>query len=210
MVKLTIDGKEIQAPEGEKLLWAALDNGIYIPHLCAIREAKEPYAGCRLCFVEVGGRGVPVTACTEPVAEGLVVHTTSERVDRLVRTVAELLLASHPVDCANCPANGRCELQKLAKHLRIKLKTRRFPKMLHEWPIDATSGHVILDPNKCVLCHRCIWVCQQRGVGTLGFVFRGFERRIGTFDGQPLAEMDCDLLRGCAAVCPVGALVAKS
>jgi bidirectional [NiFe] hydrogenase diaphorase subunit len=104
-VNLTIDGNPITAPEGEKILWAALDNGIYIPHLCALRWAEEPFAGCRLCFVEVEGRSQPVTACTEPVAEGLVVHTDTPEVKRLRRTAAELLIAAECPDCGACAKN---------------------------------------------------------------------------------------------------------
>jgi len=125
-VSLTIDGKAIKAREGQKVLWAALDNGIYIPNLCAIRKASEPFAGCRLCFVEIEGRNGPVTSCTEPVAEGMVVNTQGPRAKRLARTALELLLASHPVDCAHCAKNRSCELQKLCSFLGVKLNTKRF------------------------------------------------------------------------------------
>jgi bidirectional [NiFe] hydrogenase diaphorase subunit len=101
-VTLTIDGIPVKARRGEKVLWAALDAGIYIPNLCAIREAEQPFGGCRLCFVEIEGRPAPVTACTEEVAEGMVVHTESPRVERLRRTAAELLIAAHHVDCRAC------------------------------------------------------------------------------------------------------------
>src|SRR5512136_2514877 len=148
-VSLTIDGRKITAREGQKVLWAALDNGIYIPNLCAIRKAAEPYAGCRLCFVEIEGRNGPVTACTEPVAEGMVVNTKGAKALRLARTALELLLASHPVDCAHCLKNGSCELQKIAKHIRVKLNTKRFRKIPPELHIDSSSPLFIYDPNKC-------------------------------------------------------------
>jgi formate dehydrogenase major subunit/NADH-quinone oxidoreductase subunit G len=209
MVRLTIDGKEVQARQGEKVLWAALDNGIYIPHLCAIRGAEEPHAGCRLCFVEIEGRDGLVTACTEPAVGGMVVHTSTERVKRIVATVFELLLASHPVDCAHCLRSGGCELQRLARFLGIKLKSRRFRQLVREFPIDDSHPAILLDPNKCILCHRCIWTCRQRGIGALGYINRGFERRIGTFGDMPLAEVGCEGCEACAQVCPVGALAAK-
>ena len=209
-VSLTIDGKKIRARKGEKVLWAALDNGIYIPNLCAIREVWEPFAGCRLCFVEIEGRNGPVTACTETVEEGMTVNTQGPKAQRLARTALELLLASHPVDCAHCPANRACELQKSAAHLHVKLKPKRFRKIERELPIDSSSPVFTYDPNKCVLCGKCVWVCRERlGIGVLGFAQRGFKRVVTTFDNRPIAESNGEGCGDCAAVCPVGALAFK-
>lgn len=209
-VSLTIDGKQITAREGEKLLWAALDNGIYIPNLCAVREVPAPYAGCRLCFVEVEGRTEPVTACTEPVSEGMVVSTRGEKARRLARTALELILASHPVDCANCPRKGSCELHTIAARLGVKLKVKRLRAIRPRLPVDASSPVIIYDPNKCVLCGRCVWMCRDKlGIGVLGFAQRGFKRVVTTFDNKPIAETDCQGCGDCAAVCPVGALCFK-
>jgi bidirectional [NiFe] hydrogenase diaphorase subunit len=209
-VSLTIDGKEITAPEGESLLWAALDSGIYIPNLCALRDRVEPETSCRLCFVEVEGYSRPVTACTEPVREGMVVNTKGPKALRLARTGFELLMASHPVDCAHCPANRSCELQKIAAHLRVKLKTKRFKKLLRELPIDDSNPQFTYDPNKCVLCGRCVWVCQERGTGVLGFAHRGFERLVTTFGDEPIGELECGDCVECISVCPTGALCSKT
>jgi len=206
-VSLTIDGKAVRAALGEKVLWAALDNGIYIPNLCAIRERKEPFASCRLCFVEIEGRDAPVTACTTPVTAGMVVNTRGEKALRLARTALELLLASHPVDCAHCLKSGSCELQMITRHLGVKLKTRRFRKILTELPIDSSSPLFIYDPNKCVLCGRCVWVCQEKlGKGTIGFAHRGFHRIVTTFGDEPMGRSQCRDCSECVAVCPVGAL----
>ena len=147
-VLLTIDGKKVTAREGEKILWAALDNGIYIPNLCALRDKEEPAAACRLCFVEVEGCSQPVTACTETVDEDMVINTKGPKALRLVRTGFELLMSSLPVDCAHCAKNTLCELQKIAHHLGVKLKTKRFKKLLRELPIDSSSPVFIYDPNK--------------------------------------------------------------
>ncbi|MCD6399174.1 biotin--[acetyl-CoA-carboxylase] ligase [candidate division WOR-3 bacterium] len=209
-VSLTIDGKRITAPEGEKLLWAALDNGIYIPHLCAIREAGEPQAACRLCFVEVAGRDEPVTACTEPVVQGMVVNTKGARSLRLARTSFELIMTSHPADCASCPSNGACELQRIASHLGVGLKSRRLRGLLREFPVDNSSPLFNYDPNKCVLCGRCVWECRERlGIGVLGFAYRGFKRVVTTFGGEPIASSGCRGCGECVAVCPAGALTFK-
>ena len=102
-VTVIIDGHKINAPEGEKLLWVALENGIFIPNLCAIKEKKHPSGSCRLCYVQVEGRSKPVTSCTLPVKEGLAVQTRSPQVDRLVKSAFELLLSNHRLDCRNCP-----------------------------------------------------------------------------------------------------------
>jgi formate dehydrogenase major subunit/NADH-quinone oxidoreductase subunit G len=208
---LTIDGKQIKAKEGETILWAALENGIYIPNLCAIREKMQPSASCRLCFVEVEGENEPVISCTEPVREGIVVNTRGKNALRLARTAAELILASHPVDCGHCLKNRSCELQKIAKHLGIKLKTKRFRKLERNLPIDESSPLFIYDPNKCVLCGRCVWVCRERlGIGAIGFTRRGFKRMVSTFQDKPIGESICNQCGECVKVCPVGSLTFKN
>jgi bidirectional [NiFe] hydrogenase diaphorase subunit len=209
-VSLTINGKRIAASAGEKLLWVALENGIYIPNLCAIKENPKPEAACRLCFVEVEGKEKPVTACTEEITEGMVVNTRGEKALRLAGTAFELLMASHPVDCAHCPANRSCELQKIARHLGIKLKTKRFRHLLRELPVDDSNPLFTYDPNKCVLCGRCIWVCRQRlKTGVLGFAHRGFARVVTTFADEPIGKDRCLECRDCISVCPTGALSLK-
>ena len=209
-VSLTIDGKKVTARRGEKVLWAALNNGIYIPNLCALRDASESAASCRLCWVEVEGKSQPVTACTETVAEGMVVNARGAAALRLARTALELLLASNVVDCARCPASGACELQKIAEYLGVKLKARRFRKILRNLPLDSSSPLFIYDPNKCVLCGRCIWVCRERlRIGALGFAHRGFNRRVTTFGDEPLGETECDGCGDCVTACPTGALCFK-
>jgi len=210
-ISLTIDGERITAPEGEKLLWVALGNGIYIPNLCGLRDNSEPPAACRLCFVEVEGKEQPVTACTEMVSDGMVVNTRGGKALRLARGAFELLMSSHPVDCAHCAKSGSCELQKIAHHLNIKLKSKRFRKLLRELPVDYSSPLFIYDPNKCVLCGRCVWVCRERlGIGAIGFAYRGFQRVVTTFAGEPFAESRCQECGECVSVCPSGALVFKN
>jgi formate dehydrogenase major subunit/NADH-quinone oxidoreductase subunit G len=209
-ISLTIDGKEITTGEGNTILWAALDNGIYIPNLCAIREKSEPFASCRLCFVEVEGEDEPVTACTELVREGMVVRVQGKTALRLARTAAELLLSNHPLDCAHCEKRRACELLRIAKSLGIKVKTNRFRRLERNLPIDKTSSVLIFDPNKCVLCGKCIWVCQEKlGIGAIGFTRRGFKRMISTFLDKPMVDSICSQCAECVTVCPVGALTLK-
>jgi len=210
-MSLTIDGKNIKAKEGDKILWAALENGIYIPNLCAIREKTYPSASCRLCFVEVEGENEPVIACTEPIKEKMVVNTRGKNALRLARTSAELILASHPIDCGHCLKKRSCELQKISKHLGIKLKTKRFRKLERNLPIDESSPLFIYDPNKCVLCGKCVWVCQEKlGIGTIGFTRRGFKRMVSTFQDKPIGESTCGQCLECIKVCPVGSLTFKN
>jgi bidirectional [NiFe] hydrogenase diaphorase subunit len=210
-VSLTIDGKTVTARKGDTVLWAALDNGIYVPNLCSIRESAEPFASCRLCFVEIEGRSGPVTACTETVEDGMNVNTRGEAARRLARTSLELLLASHPVDCAHCPANRACGLQKAAAHLGVKLKSKRFRKLERGLLIDSSHPEFTYDPNKCVLCGKCVWTCREHlGVGVFGFAYRGFKRMVTTFDNRPLGESHCEGCGDCIAVCPVGALTFKN
>ena len=209
-VSLTIDEKKVTAPAGDNILRVALDNGIYIPNLCYIEDKPEPNAACRLCFVEIEGEDTPVTACTREVAEGMVVRTRGETALALARAGFELLMASHPVDCAHCAANRACELQDIAKHLGCKLKTKRYRLLLRDLPIDESNSLFTLDPNKCVLCGRCVWVCHQRSdTALLGFARRGFDRVITTFYDEPVGNR-CLKCGDCVKVCPTGALALKS
>ncbi|MGQ9509082.1 MAG: 2Fe-2S iron-sulfur cluster-binding protein [Thermodesulfobacteriota bacterium] len=209
-IHLFIDGKQIESFEDIPILWVALDNGIYIPNLCAIRERKEPYGGCRLCFVEVEGHEIPLTACTVKAKDGMRINTKGPTALRLARTAFELILSNHPVDCAHCLKTGLCELQKIAKHLGVKLKTQRLKKFLRDLPIDETSPVFIYDPNKCVLCGRCVWYCHEKTkIGEIGFAYRGFQRCITTFDNAPIGESECRNQRELIEICPVGAFGTK-
>lgn len=207
MITLTIDGRKITAPEGEKLLWVALENDIYIPNLCAIKENSKPSASCRLCFVEVEGFKDPVTSCTLPVSEGMVVKTRSPRVDRLVQTAFELLLSNHRLECSSCPKNGSCELQKIAKKRGLKLRVKRFKPLEHEADVDDSPKTFVFDRSKCVLCGRCVWICHNIAkVGALGFSRRGLKRIVTTFGDIPLADSPCTECGLCVEACPGAAL----
>ncbi|MGD0153144.1 MAG: 2Fe-2S iron-sulfur cluster-binding protein [Thermacetogeniaceae bacterium] len=209
-ITLTIDDKQVEAKKGERLLWAALDNGIYIPHLCDLRKAGRTIASCRLCFVEIEGLPNPVTSCTQMVSEGMVVRTRTPRVDRLVRTGFELLLSNHRLHCAKCAKNKCCELQKIAKERGLKLKLNRLRSLVKEVQIDESPSAFCYDSSKCVLCGRCIWADQEQvKVGAIGFIRRGIDRKVATFEDGLLADSICTQCEACVKICPVGALYLK-
>jgi len=230
MVNLTIDGKQIQAKEGKRVLEAALENDIYIPHLCAIADIELPFGACRLCFVEIEGKKGMVTACTEPVKEGIVVHTNTPDVQKMRRNVLAFILAKHPHEClichrrnicdplqvclrtvsvelrcVTCPKNGRCELQDVVDYVggMDDLEIPYHPKDL---PI-GNDPMIARDYNLCILCGRCVRICQEvRGVGAIAFVNRGSEAEVGTIFGDTLEDSGCKFCGACVDVCPVGAL----
>lgn len=209
-ITLLIDGKVIKAPAGQKLLWAALDNGIYIPNLCAIRDKPEQNVACRLCWVEVMGIKDPVPACAVEVKDGMSVTTAGPKALTLARAAFELLMASHALDCARCPANGRCELQIIARSLGVSLKPKELKQIVRGLPVDDSNPLFTLTPDKCVLCGRCVWECRKHGKdAVLGFAHRGFDRVITTFGNEAMGERCLNCGR-CIEVCPTGALAPKS
>ncbi len=210
IITLIIDNRKVRAREGEKLLWVALDHGIYIPNLCAMREADPPFGGCRLCFVEIEGRRSPVAACSQRVEDGMVVRTDTPQVKRLRRTAFELLLSHHHLDCAHCPKNKKCELQRIAAHQGFKLKLERLRRIPRDLPVDSSHPLFNYDPNKCVICGKCVWVCQRHGVGAIDFAYRGLDTRVSTFDNMPMVDAKCDSCLECVRVCPVGALTERN
>lgn len=209
-VTLTIDGQTIQASEGAKILEAAKEAGIFIPNLCAREDRQPPFGACRLCYVEVEGWSKPVTSCTVEAQEGMVVHTRTERVDRLVRGAFELLMSHHNLECRHCPANHNCELQKIAVARKLKLKPKRVPRLERNEAVDDSHKKIRFDRSKCVLCGQCVWVCQQQGAGVLDFARRGLRTVVDTHLSKPLAETPCDSCEICVQACPVGALTEKT
>lgn len=209
MVTIVVDHQEIQVEKGLNLLQACLENGIYIPNLCFLQEMDEPAASCRLCFVEIGGEEKPVPACTVRVQDGMVIRTDTPSVRRLQRSGFRLLMSVHDVDCGHCPANKRCELQRIAKFLKVGLKpkgldiTLKEPKVIQE--------HPLLDyyPNRCVLCGRCIVVCRSRhGRAQMTFSKRGFDTLMA-FYGENEGSI-CEDCLACVDVCPVAAITLRN
>ncbi|OFW58729.1 MAG: ferredoxin [Actinobacteria bacterium RBG_16_64_13] len=206
-IRLTIDGREVETRAGASVLEAALENAIYVPHLCD--HPDLPPAGvCGLCVIEIEGVGGLPTSCVTPVSEGMVVRTQSEPISRGRRLAMELLLAGHPVDCGTCQKYLNCELQSLKQYLGVEESSvRRRAKLL---PVDSSNPLFIHDPNKCVLCGRCVRACWElRGVGVLYYKKRGREFYTYTDDAGPLAETGCRFCGACAEVCPTGAIQDK-
>jgi len=209
-VTLTINGQEIVTEKGKKILWAAQENGIFVPHLCAVLESPIPFGGCRLCFVEIEGIKDPVTSCTEEAITGMVVHTRTEPVLQLVRMAFELIMSRHPIICKECPANMKCALQDIAREMGFKLKPKKLPQILPELPVDDSHPLFTYNPNLCVLCGQCVYVCNEVvKETTLDFNFRGFKTQVGTFQNKLLADSRCNACLKCVDTCPVGALSRK-
>lgn len=208
LIELTIEGRNVKAEPGTKILKAAIDAGIYIPNLCYLPEADLPFGGCRLCYVEVEGKGL-VTACTQPVKNGMVVHTQTPEVKRLRRTAFKLLIAYHDLDCRSCWKNKNCELQRLAAKLNVKLKK---PDEFRDLPtellsLDTTNPFISYDPNRCVLCGKCVWVCSNKnGEPLIEFAYRGYETRLMLSSDTSLIKEKCAFCGECVAICPTAAL----
>ncbi|MGA2106252.1 MAG: FAD-dependent oxidoreductase [Syntrophorhabdales bacterium] len=206
-VRLTIDDREIETQQGTSLLEASLNGGIYIPHLCHHADLS-PIGACRLCVVQVDGTEGLLTACTTPVADGMRVRTKGPQIDHTRRLAMELMLAGHPPDCGTCIKYLNCELQSLKQYLVADtLSVKRRSKL---FPVNTENPLFLQDPNKCVLCGRCVRACHElRGVGVLFYKKKGRETYIGTNEDLKLAESGCRFCGACAEVCPTGAIMDK-
>ncbi len=210
MIKLTIDGKNVEVAKGTTVLEAAHSVGIKIPTLCHMNLGDLKFvnksASCRICVVEIEGRRNLAPACSTDVTEGMFIKTHSIRVLNARKTVLELLLSDHPKDCLVCKKSGNCELQDLAQDFGIR-----------EIPFDAncavstyrkdTSPSIIRDMDKCVMCRRCETMCNEvQTVGALSGINRGFDSVVATAFEMNLEDSPCTFCGQCVAVCPVGAL----
>ena len=206
-VGLTINGQAVEVAEGTTVLEAAKAAGIYIPTLCYDPDL-EPYGGCRLCVVEIENmRGLP-TACTTPATKGMVVHTETPAVNEVRRTVIDLLIADHPMDCLTCVKNQQCDLQKIAAYLGIT--ERRFARTNKSLPVDTSNPFFKLDRNYCIRCGKCVRTCDEvTMLNAIELVSRGYPSHVSPFGDKPLLESICVSCGECVVRCPVAALVPK-
>ncbi|QIB27874.1 NADH-dependent [FeFe] hydrogenase, group A6 [Caloranaerobacter azorensis] len=206
-VTITIDNQVIQVPENYTVLEAARSIGIDIPTLCYLKEINE-VAACRMCLVEVEGARNLQTSCVLPVREGMVVRTNTKKVREARKATLELLLSNHNRECLTCTRNGNCELQTLADELGVKDIPFEGEKTVA--PVDTSSPSIVRDPQKCILCGRCVSVCQNvQTVGVLDFTNRGFKTVVGPAFDKGIGDVPCINCGQCIAVCPVGALREK-
>jgi|SRR5271165_1920627 len=208
VVTLQVDGHDVSARDDQPIIDVAREAGIRIPKLCYV-SGLSSYGGCRLCLVEVEGSAKLLAACTTKVAEGMQVRTQSARLLEYRRMILEMLFAERNHVCSVCVSNGHCEMQSLAQDLGVD--HIRFPYVYPKLPVDASHPRFVLDQNRCILCTRCVRVCDEiEGAHTWDVMGRGRECLVITDSAQPWAEAEsCTSCGKCVQVCPTGALSEK-
>jgi formate dehydrogenase major subunit len=222
MVTLTIDGQTVTVPEGTSIMRAAMQIGNEIPKLCATDSIKA-FGSCRLCLIEIEGRGGLPASCTTPVAPGITVHTQTPRLKAVRRGVMELYISDHPLDCLTCAANGDCELQDMAGAVGLRdvrygydgsnhVFARNDGEANFKWlPKDESNPYFTYDPSKCIVCNRCVRACEEvQGTFALTISGRGFESRVSAGMSEAFMESECVSCGACVQACPTATLIEKS
>ena len=207
MVNLTIDGINVSVPAGTTILEAARKIHVHIPTLCFLKGINQ-MGECRMCLVEVEGRRGLATSCIQTVSEGMVVYTNSQKVRDSKRMTLDLILSNHDMECLMCTRNGNCELQRLAHE--FNMTDILYKGSRSKVGKDAISPSLERDFGKCILCGRCVAVCQDvQQIGAIDRVGRGFDTRIGTVMEYSLNNVNCVFCGQCITACPTGALHEK-
>jgi len=208
MITIEVNGRPVPAEKGEMLLTAIRRAGVRVPTLCHV-EGLSPTGACRMCVVEVEGQRGLVPSCAFPAADGMKVRTHSPRAIKARKTIVELLLANHPDDCLYCTRNGNCQLQTLAEELGVR--QRRFAGDRSRYTLDSSSPSIVRDPAKCILCGKCVRVCEEiQRVAAIDFIGRGSRTKIGTAFDEGLNVSSCVNCGQCVTACPTGALSEQS
>lgn len=211
LINLTIDGNEVEVPEGTSVMRAAAELDISIPKLCAT-GSLEAFGSCRICLVKIEGRkGLPAS-CTTPVEAGMVVHTQTEKAVQLRRNVLELYISDHPLDCITCSANGDCELQDMAEELGVTESSYGLAGENHLDAEDDTSHtYFTFDSSKCIVCSRCVRACSEvQGTYALTIDGRGFDSKVVAGQDEAFMDSECVACGACVQACPTSSLTEKS
>ena len=203
-MKIYVNNTEVEAKPGETILEVLKREGIEIPTLCHM-DGMIPSGACRICVVEIEGQKNLIPSCSYPVSEGLKIKTNSPRVINARKTIIELLISSHPDECLYCDRQDSCELLSLAR--RYGVIGQRFVKTERDLKPDFSSPSIVRDPNKCILCGRCVRVCEEiQKIGCIDFIKRGFRSQISTAFESSINVTSCVNCGQCINVCPTGAL----
>ena len=207
MLNCKVNGIAVSVPAGSTILEAARAAGIEIPTLCYMKEINA-IGACRICVVEATGARGLVPACVYPVTEGMEIQTNTAKIQAARKMTLELILSTHDKKCLSCPRSTNCELQKLCNDYGVTAS--QFEGFKPEFAIDDSAPHLVRDNNKCILCRRCVAVCNQQFVGILGANDRGIDTNVGQAFKLNLNDTPCISCGQCTVVCPTGALTEKN
>jgi len=210
-VTLSVDGKSVSVPEGTSIMRAAMEIGIEIPKLCAT-DMLDAFGSCRLCLVEIEGRAGTPASCTTPVADGMVVHTKGERLERLRKGVMELYVSDHPVNSLDRAQHRDVDLLETAETVGLHEVRYGFDGARHRNPgIDDSNPYFSFDPAKCIVCSRCVRACEEvQGTFALTVSGRGFDSIIAAGMDEKFIESECVSCGACVQACPTGSLLEKT